>query len=1188
MDGLKDFFKAGWHALTRPWFLWTVLLIVLVLLVWFVGAYIPFLQERSWRLLIIVILVVLWGANNLRLQRKKHHLLNAETEPQSIEYTPEQAELVTQELQLGFRHAIRALPFFKVQQRPWYITLGSNQAGKTSSLLQSGLSFPAEMNQTKSDYATWRQSTVATFLDLAGGLAIHPKNKATLGTHAWQVLLRLIKSYRYKKAFAGVILSVNLDNLLNSNAEELAFEAYNLRSRLYELEIAMGFQCPIYVQITKTDILNGFKEFVDLLSSRDQQSSFGFSLPSNSKNNGIQYFAVQFDTLIDRLLKKTLFESASEKNPQKAAAATLFPCELQSIKSTLQTFLNALFENNQHHERGYLRGIFFVSSLFSGKTQQYLLQGYIRDFGLKLKLPNYLIKAKTSCFIQGFYQQFILNEKNVYRFSMPQYRYLVTRKSITVIIVLLILGAFSYVLDGSYTKNASRLQQLDNYAQEYLVFSKPNSVMETREETLVLLDKMTRVFEPASDPENMRLGLYQGDKVMAAVDAFYLPALQSRFLPELVDGLESVLKNPNTSLGDDYNYLRAYLMLDDNEHMDKAFLQNIMHTYWQKTYPHRDELRSVLENTLQDYLNQRTTTVPLDQHLIAQVRHKLRDIPPPTQVYYQIENHLEAGEFSIINSLPAGFGTIFDASSATQQVPAFFTLTSYEDVFDKYLDDEIASLDYANWVLGGQPAKPLSPDQKQILKQQVTHLYMSNYTAAWRKVLLSLQVLPFKNLSQAQTSLDILAQPHSPIQNFLDLLSKNTVLEAGDVDKPGGAVNTPKNIPTTSEIGQAKTDAKAMMAPANLGKTFKRLNKLVGGRTAVGTTFYEYNSLVLPPPAPATDAKDKPAETNNPANPAAPPKITGYVQIQTAFAALAKYLTTISNAADPDQAAYQLAVAHMKPEGAADPLSQLLIIANQMPDPIKTWLTTIADSTWQVILQMAAQYINRQWALDVEPNYSALIATYPFTKHAATEAEFGQVAAFVATGGTLEKFVQTYLKPFINTNSSPWQLISVGGTTLPIATSSVHKLYMWTQLRQVLFGKGDSKKINIPFTITPVELDNSAFIAELNVANKSVFVQHGPPQSENLIWPGEGDVNYANLEVTSINQSVSQLHKSGQWAWFKLLDSAAEIRTGSVNSLIIVKFVVADQVVIYSIKTEPPFNPFNLTQLRSLTLPNQL
>lgn len=93
----------------------------------------------------------------------------------------------------------------------------------------------------------------------------------------WEHLLSWLVRNRSQRALNGVLLVVDLPALLNGKPDQRVALAHGLRTRLYEVSTQLGSRLPLYVVLTKFDLLDGFDQFYGKLPAAKRESLLGFT-----------------------------------------------------------------------------------------------------------------------------------------------------------------------------------------------------------------------------------------------------------------------------------------------------------------------------------------------------------------------------------------------------------------------------------------------------------------------------------------------------------------------------------------------------------------------------------------------------------------------------------------------------------------------------------------------------------------------------------------------------------------------------------------------------------------------------------------------------------------------------------------------------------------------------------------------
>lgn len=167
---------------------------------------------------------------------------------------------------------------------PWYIIIGAPGAGKTTALANSGLDFGAEASAVRgvggTRHCDWWFAREAVLIDTAGRFTTQDSDREA-DRAGWAGFMSLLREHRPQQPINGAIVAVSASELLLADAAAQAELAKNLRERLEELRAQLGIRFPIYVLVTKTDLVAGFDElFADYDRARREQV-WGVTLPYN-------------------------------------------------------------------------------------------------------------------------------------------------------------------------------------------------------------------------------------------------------------------------------------------------------------------------------------------------------------------------------------------------------------------------------------------------------------------------------------------------------------------------------------------------------------------------------------------------------------------------------------------------------------------------------------------------------------------------------------------------------------------------------------------------------------------------------------------------------------------------------------------------------------------------------------------
>ncbi|MCR5225381.1 MAG: hypothetical protein K6C34_04825, partial [Alphaproteobacteria bacterium] len=234
---------------------------------------------------------------------------------------------------------------------PCFMIVGSEKSGKTTLL-----------NSLNLEHLTADGSAIDSMWKLFKKGAIFELPKTEMKedeSKFWSFISELFMFIRPRRPLDGIIVALPADMLLtNSAIEKHAVEMFN---KIFTFQHEINFRLPIYLIITKSDLITGFSEFSHLLHESSKQQMFGWSCPYALNSAFSMAWADEAFQTIDEGIRKATVHLAQEKRiSEDLEKAILFESEINKTKKALTAYLNAMFRSHNPEEGLILRGIYFV------------------------------------------------------------------------------------------------------------------------------------------------------------------------------------------------------------------------------------------------------------------------------------------------------------------------------------------------------------------------------------------------------------------------------------------------------------------------------------------------------------------------------------------------------------------------------------------------------------------------------------------------------------------------------------------------------------------------------------------------------------------------------------------------------------------------------------------------------------
>jgi type VI secretion system protein ImpL len=315
-----------------------------------------------------------------------------------------------------------------IDELPWYVMIGPPGSGKTTALLNSGLRFPLYGADGSASVAgvggtrncDWWFTDEAVLLDTAGRYTTQESDRKA-DAAAWHGFLALLKQFRPQRPLNGALVTVSVvDLMLWSRPERTKFAAH-VRMRLAEMYAALNQRFPVYVLVTKMDLLAGFTEFFGDLDASSRMQVWGTTFDHDIDPAVIEEpFAADFAALEHRLGAEMLARLHEERDLQRRAAIYRFPQQFHAVGPLVGEFLAQAFGTRVNHRPLQLRGVYFTSGTQEGNPIDRVLAAMARTF--RLERGKAVVGASTgkSFFITRLLREVVFPEAGLAQVEQPQ------------------------------------------------------------------------------------------------------------------------------------------------------------------------------------------------------------------------------------------------------------------------------------------------------------------------------------------------------------------------------------------------------------------------------------------------------------------------------------------------------------------------------------------------------------------------------------------------------------------------------------------------------------------------------------------------------------------------------------------------------------------------------------------------
>jgi len=1092
-------------ALLKNRWLWRIVGAILIgLLLFFVG---PLVSIGGWRplgwwpvaaffgVLPLIIVGILYFVSKRREKKKNAEMMEA--------LKPDPGSGDRDEIGAKLTEALDMLKSAKVGSRgayayqlPWYAIIGPSGAGKTTALLNCGLDFPTAVageyralrGQPKTPNCDWWFTDEAVLIDTAGRY-VSQDDDAKEDAAGWKAFLELLQKYRPLQPLNGVIVAIPAPDFVDP--AKMAEHARHIRARLAEISNELGQDLPVYVLVTKADLLAGFREYFRSSTDSESDQVFGSTAPGDQPDNAAVLSG--FQALVTSVASRVVERMQNEPQMHLRAQIASFPAQLASLQAPIAKLLEALGQKSRFDNPARVRGVYLASSIQTGNPVDRILL----SVGAPATHSAQAVGQGRSYFLKRFFSDLLIPEQGMAGRNPLAERRQRRNYTIAVAASAALLAVCTGIWTWGYFRNMTLIDRVFAAAQDYgNVRANGGGGVDEDVAALGVLGDATDEMKNASD---FGLGLGQGSRLAAEVGGIYGRDLKRRLVPILTGLAEQRMTSDTDNPTALYDDLKSYLILGgQGPAMGEHVIAWVQPAWIARGGPGAETQAGELARHTQAMFDGNFVPHAIDAARVEAARSILRSQPAAVRVYGRLKSKAtESGEEMWTAREHAGPRpeVFFDMSGGFAPgagVPALFTRDGYEKIFLPIVSKGPQLLEEEKWVVGdsGGGESQLSAVELAGLKQDLERLYFAEMLDRWNSFMSSIKVRPVSSLSDNVQRLRDGGGPLSPIKPLLQAIAKATDMTPGKgMPKPTGRLATAMNA--AGAVGLAPDTSS-------------------GGRQSVVDAFLPLRMFVGKGDGAPVDA----------------------------------LLQSMTQLAD------KLNVIAVLPGGGGDTGSQQSMEAkaqileldqsgNGMPPPAGVWAKQVASDASQALggarLSQMEGAVNQNFG---ESCAGVLAKSFPVVPGSQNDLQLADFTRFFSPQGLFANFVNSDLAGYIDKTPPTWSAKENAGE-IGLTAATVRALQAADSVTHTFFANNPTQP-QLSYQIEPVALAGAKSVT-LQIDGQSMTFDGTAPIPKTFDWPGSGG---ASLSFATQGGAPAQRTWNGPWAVFRMMKVAA-IRAGA-------------------------------------------
>ena len=1134
---------------------------------------------------------------------------------------------------------------------PWYMIIGHPAAGKSSAILQSGLTFPFSdkagvqgVGGTRN--CDWFFSTEGVLLDTAGRYATQSEDRVE-----WLEFLKLLKRYRSKAPVNGILVTISLPELAQHQTEGFTLYARQIRERIHEIEDTFGLQVPVYLIFTKLDLLGGFAQFFEAMTDAERNSVWGATLSAEQGSgfDAAHVVGLQFSEMYRGLVQIGEEKLAEHRGNQNKPAFFAFPIEFHALKEAVTKFVKVLQEEDPYHARPLLRGFYFSSALQEGVPKIGAATKVSSQFELSRSgFDARQAPASYSYFLRDLFREVIFPDQHlVSRQTKPSgSRWRLAGMLAGLSALALCAGLWTWSFVGNQKLIAS--VTADQLAAKKMASS---GVAYDRLISLGILQKRIEElhsYRKNGHPWQVGLGLYQGAELEQSLRKEYFASLQQVMLQPVKNSLEGTL----AQLASQKPAEPTPLVTPLPQASAQATAVPVT------TAAPKPSLKKPAHRPRQGLPNVDLSALSVPQRATALAPEKAHaETAPPKldQGYNALKTYLMLGdrarmdEAHLTDQLPRHWRTWLEANKGThsneEMMAAAERLVAF---YVSQIKEPDLPLIQTNPKIVAEAREVLRASLKRLSATERVYNEIKSRANTRFVPLTVARILNNKNgdvISGSQMVAGAFTRDawNQFVRNAIEEASKGEVksddwvLASSLQDNLGKDGNYEKNKAELEAL--YRLEYAAEWSKFLKGVVIRDFNDIAFAANAISQLADQQNSpvkLILLRAAYET-AWDNPSELSRKLENAkqsvlekttellkgdGQPKtvnaaelgevgkqFSGVIRLvqpdASGAAPINAYLEYLNKlklklnliATSDEQGAKALPLVQATLNGSGSELADTLQFVDntllaqvsvETRDMVRPMLVRPLIQAYAVLLSPVEKDLNVAWQREVFGQWKTLSVKYPFSD-SANEAPMADIAKLIKPKeGTIDKFTEKYLNGLVTQN---------GGTLTPRTWANLGIRFNPAFLAGLgklnslsLTQLADSANSKFELQAIPVPGFSETLIA---IDGQEMRYRNGPQPWQTFNWPGDGNGAGARIQVVAFNGASTVVsNQQGRMGWMRLLSQAQIEQQGSDSAVLSWKIRKGDgsdyETVRFNFRVVSGVNPLQLSGLRKLSLPERV